>query len=193
MRRHLARRPRRALALSHPRKARAAPRRPIRRAGRQLRLLAWPRRAARQAHSDARRPPRRAAAAAAIRAHARSRRRHCRHAAHVSEAGRAHRRQAGRAHSQLPDAALAAPGALLRDQRRPLRAGRAHLHALHFAHPPLSRPDRASHHQGAAARRRRRAKGTVAEGRHSSPWTHPNEGSYEGNRVPHPRALSICG
>ena len=41
-------------------------------------------------------------------AHARSAGRHCRHAEDVSEAGRAHRGQAGRAHSELPDAALAA-------------------------------------------------------------------------------------
>ena len=59
--------------------------------------------------------------------------------AHVSEAGGENRRQAGGAHSQLPDAALAQAGALQRRKRGPLRAGGGHLHALHFAHPPLSR------------------------------------------------------
>ncbi len=43
-------------------------------------------------------------------------------------------------------------GALLREERRPLRAGGAGVHALHFAHPALSRPDRASHSEGRAAR-----------------------------------------
>ena len=62
--------------------------------------------------------------------------------AQLSEAGREDRRQARRAHPQLPDAALAQAGALQHRKRRPLRAGRRHLHALHFAHPPLSRPDR---------------------------------------------------
>ncbi len=48
------------------------------------------------------------------------------------------------------------PGALLRDQRGPLRPGRAHLHPLHLAHPPLSRPHRPPHRQSAAPRRRPR-------------------------------------
>ena len=62
----------------------------------------------------------------------------------VSEAGGQDRRQARRAHPQLSDAALAQAGALQRRTTRPLRAGRRHLHALHFAHPPLSGSDRAS-------------------------------------------------
>ena len=45
-------------------------------------------------------------------------------------------------------------GALLRDQRRPLRPGRAHLHPLHLAHSPLSRPHRPPHRESAAPRRR---------------------------------------
>jgi hypothetical protein len=61
----------------------------------------------------------------------------------LSEAGGEDRGQAGGAHSQLPDAALAEAGALQRRERRPLRAGRDPLHALHVAHPALSRPDRA--------------------------------------------------
>ena len=61
------------------------------------------------------------------------------------------RRQAGRANSELPDAALAEAGALLRRKCRPLRAGRDDLHALHFADPPLSRPDRPPHLEGSPA------------------------------------------
>ena len=52
----------------------------------------------------------------------------------------------------LPDAALAEAGALLGRESRPLRAGRAHLHPLHFAHPPLSRPDRPPHSERSIAR-----------------------------------------
>ena len=74
------------------------------------------------------------------------------HAAHVSEADAEDCGQAGGAHPVVPDAALAEAGALLRDQRRPLRAGRADVHAFHFAHPPLSRPHRASHSERRAAR-----------------------------------------
>ncbi len=36
---------------------------------------------------------------------------------------------------------------------RTLRAGRNHLHPFHFAHPPLSRPDRAPHSERSHARR----------------------------------------
>ena len=60
-------------------------------------------------------------------------------------------------------------------ERGPLCAGRADLHALHLAHPPLSGSDCPSHRQGAAAEGVS-GEGAVAEGRHSSPWTHPNEG-----------------
>ena len=63
------------------------------------------------------------------------------------------RGQARGAHPQLPDAALAQAGALQRGQRRPLRARRRHLHALHLAHPPLPRPDRPPHPRGHARRR----------------------------------------
>ena len=49
-------------------------------------------------------------------------------------------REAGRAHSQLPDAAVAEAGALQQRQHRTLCLGRAQLHALHVAHSPLSRP-----------------------------------------------------
>ncbi len=59
----------------------------------------------------------------------------------LSEAGGEDRRQAGGAHPELPDAALAEAGALQRGERGPLRAGGGHLHALHVAHPPLSRSD----------------------------------------------------
>ena len=89
-------------------------------------------------------------------------RRSSHHAAHVSEADPEDRRQAGGAHPVVPDAALAEAGALLRDQRRPLRAGRSDVHALHLADPALSRPHRASHSERraariAGARRQRRA------------------------------------
>ena len=61
----------------------------------------------------------------------------------LSEAGGENRRQAGGAHPELPDAALAQAGALQRSERRPLRAGGRQLHALHVAHPALSGSDRA--------------------------------------------------
>ena len=67
------------------------------------------------------------------------------HAAHVSEADAEDCRQARGAHPVVPDAALAEAGALLGEERRPLRAGRADLHPLHLAHSPLSRPHRAPH------------------------------------------------
>ncbi len=63
------------------------------------------------------------------------------------------RGQAGRAHPELSHAAIAAAGALLRDQRGPFCPRRAHVHAFHVAHPALSRSDRAPHHQGAVAGR----------------------------------------
>ena len=74
------------------------------------------------------------------------------HAAHVPEADAEDRGQARGAHPVVPDAALAEAGALLGEERRPLRAGGAHLHALHLAHPALSRPDRPSHSQASAVR-----------------------------------------
>ena len=61
--------------------------------------------------------------------------------AQLPEAGGQDRRQARRAHPELPDAALAEAGALQHGQCRPLRAGRRDVHAFHFAHPPLSGPD----------------------------------------------------
>ena len=74
------------------------------------------------------------------------------HAAHVSEADGENRGQAGRTHSFLPDAAFAEAGALFRREPGPLRPGRDRLHALHFAHPPLSRPDRSPHPERSLAR-----------------------------------------
>jgi ribonuclease R len=56
--------------------------------------------------------------------------------------GRKNRGQARRAHRLLPDAALAQAGALCRRAARAFRAGVRPVHAFHFAHPPLSRPDR---------------------------------------------------
>ena len=58
--------------------------------------------------------------------------------------------QAGGAHSFLPDAALAEAGALCGGERRPLRARGRDLYPFHFAHPPLSRSDRAPNSQGRA-------------------------------------------
>ena len=58
-------------------------------------------------------------------------------------AHRKNRRQAGRAHSLLPDAALAQAGALRRRAARPFRPGGHRLHPFHFADSPLSGLDRA--------------------------------------------------
>jgi hypothetical protein len=96
-----------------------------------------------------------------------------RHAADVPAAHREDRRQARGAHSRLPHAALAEAGALQREERGPLRPRRTLLHALHLAHPPLSRPHRASHrkrllHAGA------KGHGVLAPGEPHSPKTRPH-------------------
>ena len=53
--------------------------------------------------------------------------------------------------------ALAHAGALRRRAARPLRPGQNEIHALHFAHPPLCRPRRASRAVSEAATARRTA------------------------------------
>ena len=64
---------------------------------------------------------------------------------------------ANRKSASLPTScSVPAPGALQRKERGPLRSGRALLHPLHVAHPPLSRPDRAPHCQGSSCLRRER-------------------------------------
>jgi hypothetical protein len=68
----------------------------------------------------------------------------------LSEAGGEDRRQAGRAHPELSDAAVAEAGALQRGKYRPFCAGGDALHALHFAHPALSGSDRAPAADGVA-------------------------------------------
>jgi ribonuclease R len=65
-------------------------------------------------------------------------------AADVSAAHGEDRRQAGGAHSELPDAALTEAGPLQRAERGSLCAGQPLLHALHLAHPALPGPDRSS-------------------------------------------------
>ena len=143
----------RAFDLPYSREAGAASRRRIRGAGGQLRLLARSGRAAGQAHPDTRRPAR-CAAHGAQGTHTRGGGGYSSNASDVSEAGRAHRGQTGGANSKLPDAALAAAGALLRGERGALCAGCAELYALHFADPPLSGSDCASDCEGAAERGR---------------------------------------
>ena len=64
--------------------------------------------------------------------------------AELSAPGGQNRRQARRAYSELPDAAVAEAGALQHRQHRPLRPRRRFLYSLHFPHPALSGPDRAS-------------------------------------------------
>ena len=74
------------------------------------------------------------------------------HPAHVSETHGEDSRQAGRKNPELLDAAVAETGPLFRRKSRTLRLSRHHLHPLHLAHPPLSRPDRAPHPERGAAR-----------------------------------------
>ncbi len=74
------------------------------------------------------------------------------HAAHVSEADRKDRRQAGGAHSFLPDAAVVEAGAIFRGEPGPLCPGRDGLYPFHVAHPPLSRPDHSPHPERSVAR-----------------------------------------
>ena len=90
-------------------------------------------------------------------------------------AGRSHPRHARRASDRVPDAADDAEGALRLDQRRPLRAGRRDLHALHVADPPLSGPGRAPPAARAAADAGRATSGATSStttcpeiGRHTS-------------------------
>ncbi len=52
--------------------------------------------------------------------------------------------QAGRAHSELPDAAVAEAGALFGRKPGALCAGRYNVHAFHVANPAVSGFDRAS-------------------------------------------------
>ncbi len=166
-----------AVHLPHPREARSQARDGVRRSGRALRLFAGSGRdSGEEVRYDG--PPSRRAQGSAKRSCCRMRGVEHR-LAQLSEAGGQDRRQAGGAHSELPDAALAQAGALQRRKRGPLRAGGGYLHALHVAHPALSRPDRASpaarhaigriesrscgaHRRGVlairAARRRRRAR-----------------------------------
>ena len=64
---------------------------------------------------------------------------------HYQTPDRENCRKTGGADSQLSHAAFAQTGPLQRAQRRPFRARGRSLHALHFAHPPLSGPGRPSH------------------------------------------------
>ena len=63
--------------------------------------------------------------------------------AELPEAGGEDRGQAGGAHPELPDAAVAEAGALQRGELGPFRAGGGQLHALHVADPAVSGSDRA--------------------------------------------------
>ena len=143
-----------AVALSHSREARSQARVRLRDHRREVRLFAGRGPAAGEASAVQGR-----AARALWQRPRRKDRRDARgsphHAAHVSEADAEDCGQAGGAHPVVPDAALAEAGALLGEERRPLRAGRADVHALHFADPALSRPDRAPDTEGCAARVRR--------------------------------------
>ena len=88
-----------------------------------------------------------------------------RDAADVPAADGEDRRQAGGAHPELPDAALAEAGALQREERGPLCAGQPLLHALHLADPALPGPDRASAGPRADSRGRRHARRCDSEQR----------------------------
>ena len=83
------------------------------------------------------------------------------HAAHVSEADRKNCRQAGRADSFLPDAALAEAGAILRGKSGPLRPGGDLLYPFHFADPALSGSDRAPDSERSSARFGERRDGDI--------------------------------
>ncbi len=74
-------------------------------------------------------------------------------AAAFPEAGRADAGHAGGEADRVPDAAHHAEGALRTAESRALRPRGEELHALHLAHPAVSRPDRASHAARVAARR----------------------------------------
>ena len=102
-----------AIALPHPRKARRQTRLRFRSHRRHIRILPRSRRAPHPSRANKSRPPRRVRHRQA-RPRNRSAQRSPHHAAHVSEAHRENRRQAGRENPQLPDAALAEAGALLR-------------------------------------------------------------------------------
>ena len=80
--------------------------------------------------------------------------RHCHHAAHVSEADGEDCGEAGGANSLLLNVAVASAGAVQREERGPLCAGCAELHAFHLANPAISGFDRAPDYEGAAGRGR---------------------------------------
>ncbi len=96
--------------------------------------------------------------------------------ARLPEAGRADARHARREADRLPHAADDAEGALRPGQSRPLRPRGRQLHALHVAHPAVSRPGRAPHAAGIPPRRHERG----ARGR-------ADRGAARG-RAPHLRA-----
>jgi ribonuclease R len=139
------------VALPHSREARCQACVRLRNHRGHIRIFAGCRRAAHPARATQNGPPRRPRQRPQC-ARNRNSERSSHHAAHVPEAHGEDRGQAGRTDPELPDVALAQAGALLRSERRPLRAGGDDLHALHLAHPPLSRFDCAPDSEGCVGR-----------------------------------------